>query len=226
MKQNNVIDIRLSNGAKCLRKLSIEEAFIWIDFTSIKKSNFEAEMKNDRQEMLRQRILEAIENNALDGLYVAKLEPSVDDNHNIYFAMGADPGVGYLASWWDTNATRFCPERKSRNLSYDEYFMIMAYLIKNGSITWEDADCRTKGNFWDSPNSSQKMEKTGTRKCGEFYGFVGNTFKYVTHAYTKKTRYAAMGGSFECLSDKIHVNGVTALCAPFAYSLGWMVLER
>lgn len=104
--------------------------------------------------------------------------------------------------------------------------MIMAYLIKNGIITWKDADCRTKGNFWNSPNSSQKMEKTGTRKCGEFSGLFGNTFKYVTCAHSKKNGYAAMGGSFECLSDKINVNGVTSLCAPFAYSLGWLVLER
>lgn len=210
-------------------KLSIEDAFIWVDFTSIKKSDYQAERESDREEILRQNILEAIENNRLKGLYVAILEPSVDDDDNIYFAMGADPGIGYSAVWWNNNATKFCPERKSRNLSFDEYFMILAHLIKNSDITWKEAaeNSGMKGNFWNSPNSPHVMEKTGTRKCGEFYGFVGNTCKYVKDA--KATGYACMGGSFNRDGSCKPVAGAGSIFFPscgYHYSVGWLVLEK
>lgn len=210
-------------------KLSIEDAFIWVDFTNIKKSDYKAKRKNGKQEELRQNILEAIKNNRSKGLYVAILEPSVDDDDNIYFAMGADPGTGYSAVWWNNNATKFCPERESRNLSFDEYFMILAHLIKNGDITWKEAaeDSRMKGNFWNSPSSLHKMEKTGTRKCGEFYGFVGNTYKYVK--YARACGYALMGGSCYDNGGSYPVVDAYTIYGPYYYdfiSVGWLVLHK
>lgn len=210
-------------------KLSIEDAFIWVDFTNIKKSDYEAEGKDGKQEELRQNILEAIENNRLEGLYVAILEPSVDDDDNIYFAMGADPGTGHSAVWWNNNATKFCSERKSRNLSFDEYFMILAHLIKNGDITWKEAaeDSSMKGNFWNSPKSPHKMEKTGTRKCGEFYGFVGNTCKYLK--YDRASGYALMGGAYfnyGCNYPVTHAGIVYGPCYDCDHGVGWLVLEK
>ena len=233
MGKENVMSIELPDGAKCVRteftKLSMEEAFIWIDFTSIKKSDYKAKRKYARQENLRQNILKAIENNRLEGLYVAILEPSVDDDGNIYFAKGANPGVGYSARWWDDNATKICPERKSRIISSDEYYLIEAHLIKNGDITWEEAaeDSSTKGNFSDSPASTHKMEKTGTSKCGEFYGFVGNTCKYVKGAY--RYRYALMGGSYQSWGSSHPVSDEYIIYGPISMydnSVGWPVLEK
>ena len=215
-----------------ITKLSIEEAFIWVDFTSIKESDYKAKRKNFRQESLRQSILIAIENNRLEGLYVAILEPSVDDDGNIYFAKGANPGVGYSARWWNDNATKFCLERKSRNLSFDEYCLIVAHLIKNGDITWEEAteDSSLKGNFWNSPNSPHEMEKTGTRKCGEFYGFVGNTCKYVKYVkHAKAATYALMGGSYNFKGSNFPLADADTINYPNFnenISVGWLVLEK
>lgn len=250
MGKEYVMSIELPDGAKCVRtevseesvkviytvpenrtitKLSIEEAFIWVDFTSIKKSDYEAERKNAKQESLRQNILGAIENNRLKGLYVAILEPSVDNAGDICFVNGVYPAARCSPRWWDENATEFCPERKSRILSFNEYFMIVAHLIKNGDVTWKEAaeDSTMKGNFCNSPNSTHRLEKTGTRKCGEFYGFVGNTHKYVK--YDNASWYMLMGGSCHRDGRDNPVADAKTVYHPSnknCDSVAWLVLEK
>ena len=211
------------------QKRNLDDVFRWIDVTEIKKYDFGEKREDEDEENLRQNILNARENYTSKGFYAPIYEPSLDADGNIQFVAGVTPAVSHSDVWWNKKGAEFCPERDSSQGTDEEYYLFIGYLIKEGHLTWKQAavNSRSVGNFWDSPDSPKAMEKTGTRNCGGFYGFVGNTCKYVKQA--KASGYALMGGSF---CDHGCTNPV-ADALPIYYpdfviydSVGWLVLHK
>lgn len=205
------------------------DVFRWIDTTEIKKYDFGRERENRYEEKLRQNILNARENYTSKGFYPPIYEPSLDADGNIQFVAGATPAEGHSSVWWNENGEKFCPERDSRQGTDEEYYLFIGYLIKEGHLTWEQAavDSRSVGNYLDSPNSPKAMEKTGTRSYGGFYGFVGNTCKYVKQA--KASGYALMGGSCDYYGSNGPVADACTIitsCDVRNNSVGWLVLHK
>ena len=206
-----------------------DDVFRWIDVTEIKKYDFGRERENIYEEKLRQNILNARENYTSKGFYAPIYEPSLDADGNIQFVAGATPAVGHSAVWWNEKGEKFCPERDSRQGTDEEYYLFIGYFIKEGHLTWKQAavNSRSVGNFLDSLDSPKAMEKTGTRSCGCFYGFVGNTCKYVKQA--KASEYALMGGSYDNDGDNFPVADACTIMFPNSvsnHSVGWLVLHK
>lgn len=204
-----------------------DDVFRWIDVTEIKKYDFGRERKNEYEEELRQNILNARENYTSKGFYAPIYEPSLDADGNIQFVAGATPAVGHSAVWWNKKGMEFCPERDSSQGTDEEYYLFIGYLIKEGHLTWKQAavDSRSVGNYLDSPTKT--MEKTGTRSCGGFYGFVGNTSKYVKQA--KDSEYALMGSSYSSSGFYYPVDYARTIDHPaigYNNSVGWLVLHK
>lgn len=227
----------LPTGAKCLRtmdlttkqtKNTIDELFVWIDCSWLKKADFSIKRKTGKQERLRNRILKAIENYTAVGFFTPIYEPSIDANGNIQYVAGVTPEIGRSVIWWSLRVEQFCPERGSRFGTEDEYFLFIAYLLKTGVIDWKRAADNSKsiGNFWDSPNSKHSLEKTGERKRGQFYGFIGNTGKFVKCT----DGYAMMGGSAYCKGCNHALADITYVIHPNSrdnyYAIPWIVLEK
>ena len=206
-----------------------DDVFRWIDTTEIKKYDFGRERENRSEEELRQNILNARENYTSKGFYAPIYEPSLDADGNIQFVAGVTPAVGHSAVWWNEKGAEFCPERDSSQGTDEEYYLFIGYLIKEGHLAWEQAafDSRSVGNYRDSPNSPKAIEKTETRSCGGFYGFVGNTFKYVKRA--KASGYELMGGSCYVEGGNFPVGDACTFYYSdrvFNFSVGWLVLHK
>ena len=164
-----------------------------------------------------------------DGFYAPIYEPSIDKKGNICYVPDVLPAVNYSAIWWDNKAIEFCPERESSLITDEEYYLIIAYLIKKGSMTFYQAaiDSKGIGHYWNTPASKQVMEKTGRRYCGGFYGFVGNTSKIAKKAGTSE--YLLMGGSFDDYGEDYPAIDTSAYVNPekkSPNSVGIIVLHK
>lgn len=189
------------------------ESFKWVDFSTLDEAYFERyKPKTRSQEHLRIRILRAITAARIverKGIYFSIYEPSLNKNFEIQFVKGAMPAFDFDTEWWTKKAWQFCPERKSRMATSDEYNLLIARLIADGVITWSQAadDSSKIGNYATTPKGSRTMEKTGTRRCGDFYGLVGNTSKIVKDKY----EFVMYGGSYYMSGTQVAMSNIRIL---------------
>lgn len=186
---------------------STDYAFEWIDFSKISKDYFlQAKMDTPNKIVLRARILSAISNNKLSGIYVQKYEPSVDKEGNLRFVSNVIPFVNNDVLWWKEQALAYCPSRGSRLATKAEYCLIIASLIQQGIINWEQAaeDSSQIGKYFNTLNSSIGIEKTGVTKCGKLFGFVGNTYKLVH----ENSEFSLCGGDFLSTGNQFQLGNI------------------
>lgn len=134
--------------------------------------------------------------------WIANLEPSVEDG-KIYYAKGKDVGVGFSAKQWEEKSKEYAPERASRLSTLYELFIWYALRIANGwwSLDYVACDSSSAGNYKNSPNTSQRRERTGTRECGGYADGQGNTCKIVTY----KRGFVIVGGAYFYSGDHFPV---------------------
>lgn len=137
------------------------------------------------QRRLKEQIIKAIYNNKKKGFYVPLYEPT-SLNGKLQFVSGLLPNVSSNVNHWQKLATDFCPTYNSRLANIDEYYLLLARLLKDKKLVFSERDCLQQiaddssmvGNYWNTFQSSRKIEPTGHRHMGlEIWGFVGNTFK-------------------------------------------------
>lgn len=147
-----------------------------------KVKNWLQEQKNAPQwaEKFMNRVQKAVKVINYD-YWIANIEPSVKDG-KIYYAKGEDVGVGFSSKDWEKMAGKYAPERGSRLAELCELDMWYALRIANGLWTLDYVvyNSSSAGNYWNAPDSTHKMEKTGARKCGGYRDGQGNSYKIVT----------------------------------------------
>lgn len=124
---------------------------------------------------------------------IATMEPTVIDG-KIEYIEGEKVAVGYSCNQWKTMAEGYMPERGSRLANLYELFLFYAYRIVRGfwTLSYVANDSSSAGNYSNSPNHYNGIERAGARKVGGFRDGVGNTYKIVTHG----VRYALCGGFY------------------------------
>ena len=137
-------------------------------------------------------VKEAVQNVDYD-YWIANLEPSVE-NGKIYYAENHDVGVKFSCKQWEQMARDYKPKRGSRLSNLHEVFIWYALRIVNKlwSLDYVVNDSSSGGNYWNNPDSTKSMEKTGARDCGGYSDGQGNTCKIVT----RKGGYALVGGYY------------------------------
>ena len=178
----------------------------------------------------KQRILEALKHKPRSGcIYTTTYEVSEVDGE-MQSVAGAMPLVGKSCNEAKTLAKQFDQARDSRLGTLHEYFLIIARLLKDQVITPEQAfdNSRTVGNYWNNPNSAQKMQKTGTYWNGPLAGFIGNTYKILADDQSD-TGFSLVGGSYYGSGDKCPAGDVCHVDFPnyaLYSSVLWVVLEK
>ena len=107
---------------------------------------------------------------------------------------------------WERRLKSYSPENESGMCSKNTYFLLLLRWLKDGIATLEElADDSTKlGNYANNLTGHGFRERTGERRFGGLYSFVGNTGKIVKSA----NGYLYMGGS--CIMDG-NVNPVSQM---------------
>lgn len=110
-------------------------------------------------------------------------------------------------------AEEYSPENESGKSSKTTYFLLLLRWLKDGIATLEQLADHSEeiGHYCDSENAKDDFEKTGKRKFGGLYGFVGNTCKMVEDL-NSSSGYSLLGGCYFSygricpLADVNHIN--------------------
>lgn len=183
------------------------------------------EPQTEKQEKFKQRVIDAIKS-GLSDFKAQCLDPSVDEEGNIYYKPGSKPGVGYSSKWWNKNALKLIPG-KSRQGTTAEIIAFFAILIKKGLATWEQICDHSEeiGHYWDSKDPKHDFEETGSRLVGEFYD-LGNTCKITKNK--KAGGFSLVGGCYLGLGSNYPLTDVLDVDNPnynFNVGVGWLVLD-
>ena len=148
--------------------------------------------KTDREKAFLKIVKEAVRNVNYD-YCIANLEPSVEKG-KIYYAENHDVGVKFSCNQWGQMARDYKPERGSRLCNLHELFIWYALRIVNKlwTLDYVANDSSSAGNYWNAPESSKAMDKTGAKECGGYRDGQGNTYKIVT----REGGYALVGGYY------------------------------
>lgn len=186
------------------------------------------------EKVFKKLLKEAIKSGVKD-FYRPKFDPSLDENGRICYVANALPAVRESYNWWEENARRFCPERKSRLGTDREYIAFLGILIKKLSDKgWSVAkawravcnDSKELGHYYNSLNTKYAFEPTGSREVCGYYD-LGNTYKILAESKDDGGFWLAGGyyryGSNDCpLANLGHKGG---RFYDHCYSVGWLVLE-
>lgn len=131
---------------------------------------------------LKEIILEALANKPKEGFrWIPVYEPSLASDGSVQFVEGEKPLVKISVPRWNQMLEEYSPENESGESSDTTYFLLLLRWLKDGIATLEELSNHSEkiGHYWDSENAKPDFEKTGERKFGGLYGFVGNTCKMV-----------------------------------------------
>jgi len=112
---------------------------------------------------------------------IANLEPSSDENGELYYEEGEVVAEDLSSYQWMEKAKAFSTKYKSELASLYELFLWYAWRIAKGYWTLEYVcdDSSSKGNYCNSPDSHSCFELSGAREVGGRYDGTGNTYKLV-----------------------------------------------
>jgi len=98
-------------------EISLTDSFL----THIPKTESQAELKSKIEEVIKR---------GISDFRHSIIDPSVDENGNIYFQKGEFPGVQYSKEWWEINSKEFLPSKNSRLGDESQYYAFLATLLK------------------------------------------------------------------------------------------------
>ena len=194
-------------------KLSLDDVFL------------KHEPKTENQKIFKQKVINAIKS-GLSDFKAQCLDPSVDEDCNIYYKLGSEPGIGYSVKWWSENALKLIPG-KSRNGTTVERIAFLAVLIKKGLATWEQIcdDSEEFGKYMNFGYSKYYCDEILSRPVGEFYD-VGKTCKITENKETGG--FSLVGGVFDGSGYRYPLADVGGVRNPnnnYNFSVGWIVLD-
>lgn len=86
--------------------------------------------KTEKQRELKEKIENVIRIGVPDFRH-SIIDPSVNQQGEIYFEMGQKPGIGYTMKWWEDNAKKIFPSKNSRVGSDSQYYAFLAVLMRD-----------------------------------------------------------------------------------------------
>lgn len=193
------------------------------------KTGRKRKFSTDRQKKYKKDVLEALANKPKEGFrWIAVYEPSPAPNDSIQFVEGERPLVGLSCLEWDKMLKKYSPENESAKISKTTYFLLSLRWLKDGFATSEQLADHSEeiGHYLDSENAKHEFEKTGERKFGGVYGFVGNTCIIVEDP-NSESGYSLLGGNFSNSGYIYPLADVNLICFPNGEgngSVSWLEL--
>lgn len=184
-----------------------------------------------RQKKYKKDVLKALANKPKEGFrWIAVYEPSLAPNDSIQFVEGERPLIGLSCLEWDKMLKKYSPENESAKISKTTCFLLSLRWLKDGFATLEQLADHSEeiGHYLDSENAKYEIEKTGERKFGGVYGFVGNTCIIVEDPNSESC-YSLLGGfcykdgDGSPLANVAHLNNPDVKCD---FSVSWLELKK
>lgn len=186
---------KIKNGRDTFMHVYMEDLTEY-DLLYDSKTGRKRKFSTARQKKYKRDVLEALANKPKEGFrWIPVYEPSPVPNSIIQFVEGERPLVGLSCPEWDKILKEYSPENESAIISKTTYFLLSLRWLKDGFATLEQlADHSGEiGNYGNSENAKHDFEKTGERKFGGIYGFVGNTYIIVEDP-NSESGYSLLGG--------------------------------
>ena len=205
-------------------KLSLDDDFLKYEPQTERQKNFKYTLK-------------AVIQKGVKDFWKPRIDPSFNPKGDgICFEFFRRPAVGKTYKWWKRAAKRYCPERKSRLGTFEEYIafwaVFMKLLVENGwplEKVWHVVcdDSTDIGQFLSNLEEIPELENVGTK---EIYGFfdLGNTHKMLKW-HGEKGGICIAGGCYELLGYEFPVSSIIlrVFYPNIADStVGWVVLSK
>ena len=203
---------------------------------SLKDEFLKYEPQTDNQRAFKEKLVSAIKS-GLSDFRAQRMDPSSDEEENIFFHAGMLPAEEKSADWWYKTAKEFLPEKESRLGTTKERIaflgLLIKYLIEEKRYTisgaWEAVCDQSEklGHYWDSENAKHNYETTGNKQIGEWYDLT-NTFKIIVD--DEICGFSLVGGYCNGDGNYYHYPLADIYCLDnFNYdiidSVGWLVLS-
>ena len=156
----------------------------------------------ERQRIFRKEVLKALANKPKEGYrWLPVFEPSPNEKDGLQFVIGEKPLVGPNCFEWNKMLEEYSPENESGISSKTTYFLLLLRWLKDGIADLEQLTEYPKeiGHYRESENHKRDFERTGERKFGGLYGFVGNARKIVEDL-NSESGYLLLDGEY-CLDS-------------------------
>ena len=236
-------DIKVKGNAKVLETEVVHEDMTYDQFILVpaSKLSFTDKFmvrhtpKSDEEKAFKELLTEVIKSGVSD-FYRPKLDPSLDKQGKICYQAGLKPAVGKSYNWWEKNAKKFCPDRKSRLGTKSEYVAFLGVLIKKlvesgwgVDLAWY-AVCNSSGylgHYYNSIDALHNFEPTGSREiCG--FCDLANAFKILTDDKENSGFWVAAGYYYSFGRDYPLAGLYRSSSRDDGsdYGVGWLVLEK
>ena len=161
------------------------------------------------------------------------MDPSIDENNNIFYGEGNKPAVGKSPEWWLKKALEFMPEKNSQIGTKQQRNILLCFLIKKlseeKSINVSDAwymvcdNSRDIGLYFNSNYSRARLGKTGERNVAGFFDWV-NTIKFVqseSMIFVEGGGFMLNSYDYPLISSEQYFNTKKAS----NYAVGWITMD-
>ncbi len=221
---------KIKNGRDTFMHVYMEdltEEDLLYDSKTGKKRKFSTK----RQKKYKKDALEALANKPKEGFrWIAVYEPSPTPNGSVQFVEDEIPLVGLSCPEWDKMLKEYSPENESAKISKTTYFLLSLRWLKDGFATLEQLADHSEeiGHYRDSENPKHDFEKTGERKFGGVYGFVGNTCIIVEDP-NSESGSSLLGGGYNNYGDTYPFADVGRIGHPNGDNngiVGWLELKK
>ena len=169
-----------------------------------------------REKRFKKEVLKALKNKPKEGFrWIPEYEPSPALDGSIQFVKGKKPLVGLSCKEWSEYLKAYSPKNKSGTASKTTYFLLLLRWLKDGIATLEQIVEHSEriGHYLNSENAKQNFEKTGERRFGGLYGFVGNTCIVVEDS-AATYGFSFVGGHFLDFSKKYSLSAIYHIYRP------------
>lgn len=189
------------------------------------------EFSTNKQKKFRADVLKALANKPKEGYcWIPVFEPSADGKEGLQFVKGKKPLVGLSCLEWDKKLRQYSPANESGKSSKTTYFLLLLRWLKDDIATLEQLAEHSEeiGHYADSKNAKYDFERTGERKFGGLYGFVGNTYKIVKNS-DSDSGYSELGAYYFNTGGGIPLASVNHINYPDNAnygSVGWLELKK
>jgi len=220
-----------SNGKNILDMFRVVEA----SKLSLNDKFLQHNPKTERQAHDKEEIMKAIKVGLVD-FRKPILDPSVDEDGNIFFEAGNNPATGYSLNWWSEKAKELIPDKNSRVGEEAHHYAFIATLIKYliDEEKYEIGDawravCDNSirmGHYWNSEDSKHTFETTGKRPVGGWFD-LSNTLKLLKDddgtPLLASGCYCYDSGHFPVSKVEKPMN--PSPDAGYGYCVGWLICD-
>lgn len=128
-RENLVIFSELQNQVFTQNDLNDLFPIVKASELSMKDTFLQHTPKTEKQRVLKSKIEEVIRRGISD-FRRPIIDPSVDEDGNIYFKKGETPGISHSMKWWEANCKEFLSSKNSRLGNESQYYAFLAILLK------------------------------------------------------------------------------------------------